>query len=423
MRSVTIDLDAATPGELAGAASMIASELAGRRPPESSAACMETSETLGRAIDLSEASLAHLVRAVDRSAEPQRCGFTSTTAWLKHRLGMRPGRAKERVTLARQLERLPLTDKLFVSGDLSYGYATTITNAVTRLDDTDAATAESYLLDLKDKGCSAGQIARAGERIRDVVAERDDTETPPDDARRGFTRSWIDKAKSLDGASWVKMWLNPEDTAVFEHVLDPLAKPTSGGDDRDHAQRLADALISVLSQGHRRSTVTVLAKLKTLEGADLPGRLPDGTPIPAQRVRQIALNAGVSALVLGPGGHPLYLGRTARFASPRQRQVLEALYATCAVEGCDIPSHLTEIHHTDGWKLGAPTDIDKLAPACGFHNAWIEDNPHRVQTTRDTDGRYLIRCLPPWDAHRRPDLRHTEQRPRPRRDGRQPEGP
>ncbi|MBC6466552.1 hypothetical protein HKK74_13710, partial [Actinomadura alba] len=134
-------------------------------------------------------------------------------------------------------------------------------------------------------------------------------------------------------------------------------------------------------------------------------------------------NAGVSALILGPDGHPLYLGRTTRFATPRQRQVLRALYATCAVEGCDIPTGLCEIHHTDGWKLGSPTDIDKLAPACGFHNRWIEDNPDRVRTIRDANGRYIIHCLPPWDAkHHETDTRRSRPS-RPQKSDRQPEGP
>src|SRR5262249_47020157 len=220
-------------GELVAAASAIATKLAVRRAPESAAACIEAAETLGATIDLNEAALARLVRVVDRSAEAQRWGFSCTSAWLKHRFGMRAGPARERLTLSRQLERLPLVGKLFSAGELPYGFAATICESVTRLGDDDARTAEQILLGLRHEGCSAGQIAKAGERITDVIAERDGADQPPVDAKRGFTRSWIDKAKSLGGASWVKMWLTPEDTAVFEQTLEPLAKPTGAGDDRD----------------------------------------------------------------------------------------------------------------------------------------------------------------------------------------------
>ncbi|GAA2113768.1 hypothetical protein GCM10009780_70760 [Actinomadura alba] len=413
-------------------------ELAGRPAVESPAACMELTQSLGRTLDVGEAALSSLIGVVDRSGEVRRWGFSSTSAWLRKQLGMRTGRANERVLLSRQLRRLPLVAKQWASGELPLGYASTIAHAVNRLNDDDTAAAEASLLDLKDQGFSAGQVARAGERIGEVVADRDDTEEPPAEAKRPFKRSWVEKSKSLDGAAWVKGWLSPEDAAIFDDVLEPLATPTGAGDDRDHAQRVADALISVLSQGHQRSPLMVIIQLQTLHGANVPGRLPDGTPVPAPRVRQLALNAGVSALILGPDGHPLYLGRTTRFATPRQRQVLRALYATCVVDGCDIPTGLCEIHHVDGWKLGASTDIDKLAPACGFHNRWIEDNPDRVHTIRDPNGRYTIHCLPPWDAkHPQPDTKRNPpnqpnrpsqpDRPswpsEPKEGDRQPEGP
>jgi hypothetical protein len=122
----------------------------------------------------------------------------------------------------------------------------------------------------------------------------------------------------------------------------------------------------------------------------------DGTPIPPEDARRIALNAGINALILGRGGAPLYLGRTVRFATPAQRKVLLALYDTCVVRGCQIPAHLAEIHHLDGgWKLGTPTDINALVPACGWHNRWIEDHSDQIRQTRDAQGRAVLIILPP----------------------------
>jgi hypothetical protein len=86
-------------------------------------------------------------------------------------------------------------------------------------------------------------------------------------------------------------------------------------------------------------------------------------------------------LILGPGGIPLYLGKRAGFASHHQRQTLEQLYDHCAAEGCEIPSWLCEIHHTD---------IDRLAPLCSFHDQWVED-PRRVQEERDGRDRFIKR--------------------------------
>ncbi|HEX6470495.1 MAG TPA: DUF222 domain-containing protein, partial [Streptosporangiaceae bacterium] len=92
--------------------------------------------------------------------------------------------------------------------------------------------------------------------------------------------------------------------------------------------------------------------------AGLTARLADGTPIPAWRARQILLNAGFSALVLGADGLPLYLGRRVRCASPAQRRVVLTRYATCVVDGCEIPATACQIDHIDGgWEAGQPTDI------------------------------------------------------------------
>ncbi|WP_344397723.1 DUF222 domain-containing protein, partial [Actinomadura alba] len=156
MRSVTIELGGASPGELVEAASAIALELAARPAQESPAVCMELAQDLGRALDVGEAALSSLIGVIDRSGEVRRWGFSSTSAWLRKQLGMRSGRANERVMLSRQVRRLPLVAKQWASGELPLGYASTIAHAVNRLNDDDTAAAEASLLDLKDQGFSAG---------------------------------------------------------------------------------------------------------------------------------------------------------------------------------------------------------------------------------------------------------------------------
>jgi hypothetical protein len=283
----------------------------------------------------------------------------------------------------------------WAAGDLSAGYAATIAGAVTRLDDADCAAAEEILLGMVQDGFSAGKVASFGRRIRDVIAERNGTEPVPQDARHEYERSWIDSTRSLDGGRYIKGWLNAEDAAIWDGTLGPLAKPTGTDDRRDLSERTAAALTSVLSGGHKATKVTVICDLDTLTGGTTPARLADGTPIPADLARRIALTAGVSPLLLGRGNIPLYLGRTERFASPGQRRALETLYPTCAVQGCEVPGTLAEVDHVDGWALGSPTNIDRLALCCGWHNRWKAANPTKIHITRGPDGRYTYRLHPP----------------------------
>ncbi|MFG2087256.1 MULTISPECIES: DUF222 domain-containing protein [unclassified Spirillospora] len=389
--------------ELVDAAAAIASELAQRPGPGSPAVCMRDAETLARATDLHESVLAGLIGRVDASGEMRRWGYPSVRSWLRTRLGMREARAKERIALARERHRLPQVAQRLAAGDLSYGYAATVAAAVTRLDDEDCARAEEILLDLAEQGFSAGKVAAFANRITDLIAERDGTETPDPDSRRGYRRSWIDSTRSLDGGRYVKGWLTAEDAAIWDGTLGPLAKPAGADDHRDLAERTAAALTTVLSGGHRATKVTVICDLDTLTGGTAPARLTDGTPIPAEQARRIALAAGVSPLLLGRGHIPLYLGRTTRFATPAQRRVLEALNPTCAVQGCEVPGTLCEVDHVAGWALGdTPTDIDNLTLTCGFHNRFKAASPDQIHVTRDHDGRYTYRLLPPGDKPDRP---------------------
>ncbi|MFF4242354.1 DUF222 domain-containing protein [Actinomadura geliboluensis] len=396
MCSSEIDTASMSTSQLVHAAASIAAELASRTAPESAAACMELTETLATATDLQEAALAGFVGVVDGAREVQRWGFPSTRSWLRSRLGMRESRAKERLILARHRHRLAEVSQRWATGHLSYGYAATIADAVARLDDDDCGKAEKILLGMVDQGFSAGKVASFGKRIRDVIAERDGTEQAPEDAARGYERSWVDSTRSLDGGRYIKGWLNAEDAAIWDGTLGPLAKPAGTDDHRDLSERTAAALTTVLSGGHKATKVTVICDLDTLTGGTTPARLTDGTPIPAVQARRIALSAGVSPLLLGGGNTPLYLGHRVRLATAPQRQVLETLYSTCAVQDCEVPGTLCEVDHVNGWALGhSPTDIDKLALTCGWHNRYKHTNPHQITITKDSTGRYRYHLLPP----------------------------
>ncbi|MFG1851653.1 DUF222 domain-containing protein [Actinomadura geliboluensis] len=399
MCSSLIDTASMSTAELVDAAAAIAAELAHRQAPASAAACLAQAETLAAAADQHESALAALIARVDASGEIRRWGLPSTLAWLRTRLGMREARAKERLHLARQRHRLPEVTRRLIDGELPYGHAATISAAVARLDDTDCAAAEHILLDLAGQGFSAGKVAAFGNKITDLIAERDGREQAPEDVARGYERSWIDSTRSLDGGRYIKGWLNAEDAAIWDGTLAPLAKPAGTDDHRDLSERTAAALTTVLSGGHKATKVTVICDLDTLTGGTTPARLTDGTPIPAEQARRIALNAGVSPLILGRGNTPLYLGHRVRFATAPQRQVLEALYPTCAVQGCEVPGTLCEVDHVNGWALGhSPTDIDQLTLTCGWHNRFKHTNPHQIAITQDHTGRYAYRVLPPDDT-------------------------
>jgi hypothetical protein len=493
MSSVGWDAPRASTKELVEVVAACAAELAARPAPESAVACFEQAEALGRTADLMEAAIASRVAEADRAGEPQRWGFPSTTSWLRTRMGMRHSRAEDRTVLARQVGRLPQVAKRLAAEDLSYGYASVIAAAVRRLDDEECGNGEAILLQMVDAGCTVREVTAAGDRIKALIAERDGTEPEPEDGRRG-ERQWWTMHRGSGGQALSKGLFSAELAALIRARIEPLAAPAGPEDSRDHAQRMADALQMVLSEGDSRWDPIVVLETNQqpprrprpgrsggatapvgahpahsgagaaageapAEGGPDPGepthlseaietqvtpgessrpagepgsllppgpswpfdgtaftaRLADGTPIPVQRAREILINAGYSALVLGADGQPLYLGRTVRCATPHQRRVLLARYPTCVVRDCDIPGGFCQVDHVDGWVEWGPTDIDKLTLTCRFHNVYKYEHPDRVSVTLHGDGRYVYRILRPADPRTgRSPGRTTIDRPRER---------
>jgi hypothetical protein len=177
----------------------------------------------------------------------------------------------------------------------------------------------------------------------------------------------------------------------------------------DHVEPVADRGVRVdpAAEGESGDGVlegTVRVPVWPLEnpagGWRIRARLADGTPLTSEQARIIALNAGISALILGADGHPLYLGRTARFVTPAQRRALEALYETCGADECDIPARMCQLDHVFNWTENGTTDIDQLAPACAFHNRLKYAHPEWFTISRDGSGRWrytIRRTRPRWN--------------------------
>jgi Domain of unknown function (DUF222)/HNH endonuclease len=432
--SVSVDLDTASSAELIRAQREIAAALAVRSAPIAAAECVEQVAEIGRIADILEAAIAVRVEPVDAAGEVRGCGYSSTVSWLRACLGTRHGRAAERVAVAQQLPRITRTYRRLAAGELGYGYVAAIAEGVKRLDDRDAAEAEQILLALADDGGTVKDLDRTAARIIDAIADRDDGDSRSRNRRRGYRRSWLQVSPDIHGrGARVAGWLSAEHASMLRQACAPLAQPAGADDPRDRAQRFADALYSRLSRGGTQWNATLVIDLDTLcssfdQGgsssrparsgpsnrpshsgpSDQRGvsssslkllladarrapRTVDGFHIDRAQARRIALNSGISTLLLGPAGVPLYLGRKVRVVSTAQRKVIAALYETCAVDVCDIPVHMCEIDHVLAWSQRGPTDIDNLAPLCSYHNKYKEDHPERIKVVSTADSRWRYR--------------------------------
>ncbi|AXN43896.1 hypothetical protein DSM43518_04450 [Mycobacterium marinum] len=208
--------------------------------------------------------------------------------------------------------------------------------------------------------------------------------------QRGFT--WC--AQRPDGMSIGKLIATPQLRAHLDAWLARFAapgmcnpddetpcvkgEPTDEGtakDLRSPAQRRHDALNALLDGrlgdpklgAHNGLPVTVIVSTTLRELTSGTGRAVTGggTFVPMRDVIRMASRAYHYLAVFDEhSNRSLYLGRSRRLASADQRLVLYAQDRGCTHPGCDVPGYWCEVHHTDEWAAGGPTDVDKLTFAC-----------------------------------------------------------
>ncbi len=128
--------------------------------------------------------------------------------------------------------------------------------------------------------------------------------------------------------------------------------------------------------------------------------------IPWSRIADLCRIAMVRPVIVHEGAvidadGELNLGRTTRLANRAQRRALRAVYATCAVDGCNVSFNHTKPHHVHWWRHGGPTDLANLLPLCSKHHhcahegGWLLTlGPNRELTITLPDGQ-IMRTGPP----------------------------
>ncbi len=128
--------------------------------------------------------------------------------------------------------------------------------------------------------------------------------------------------------------------------------------------------------------------------------------VPWARVQDLCTNASIRPVIVREGAvidsdGELNLGRTTRLANRAQRRALRAVYATCAVPGCNVAFDHTKPHHVHWWRHGGPTDFVNLLPLCSKHHhaahegGWLFTlGPNRELTIEFPSGQ-IMRTGPP----------------------------
>ncbi|MFW2336525.1 DUF222 domain-containing protein [Ilumatobacter sp.] len=301
---------------------------------------------------------------------------------------------------SRLLARAPELAALLRAGRISSAHVDALANAVARLDDDQLTVMLEREHELSELAPTISPEAFA-RRCRALTHELMDRDRSPDDADDGRSLNTI--SRTIDprtGRHRVTIDWDPETGhrafTIIDHEIAALvaARRHDGADDTplDRHHLGAVAVANLLAGGHSSRRPGKVEMTVIIDGDSLRGRLDehgvcelgDGTPISVGAARRLACDADILPVVLGGRSVPLDHGRSRRLASPQQRKALEAIYATCAFDNCDIPFADCDIHHILEWlEHQGPTDLRYLVPQCGRHHHMVHEGGWRLDLAAD----------------------------------------
>ena len=293
-------------------------------------------------------------------------------------MGLRPRRkARSEVETAQELEELPKTSEGMRSGEIPYDNARILAKASQRgeIDENDLVGKASTQ--------SPDKFAGTVRKYEQQRSEDDGVSRLEHQRSRRFARI---RTATTDGMKVIYGRFDPITGALIETALsqkmnelwreeDPQARRTPG-------QRMADALTQLVtreetdedgkSSGPR---LLLIADYDVISRELRNGRLGDGTPIPVEKIRDLACLSDILPGIFRGGSQPLDLGRKRRTASPAQRVALIARDKHCV--GCGANANWCQSHHIIPWAIEGNTDIDDMCLLCSrchqkvHHNQWV----------------------------------------------------
>jgi len=345
-----------------------------------------------RGIDALEAVFAENLRRFDQSGEYAADGALGIVPWLRWKCRLSGSAAAERVTISRQLEELPQTQRAFASGNLGYQHVCFMARTAEHVGADAVRRSESNLLQAAgrmDPGQFTGVLKDFEHRV-DAAGALAET-------NRAFERRSFHISEPLDGLVKLDGLLDAEGGAIIRTALDALMGVPGKDDTRTAGQRRADALLE-LAQARsggtgdgsgQRPHLVVRASLETLAGTPGAGagELEWGGSVPTETVRRLACDAALTRIT-GKGELQAEISRASRTIPAATRRALAARDHGCVAPGCGRPPSWTDAHHLKHWVDGGETTIANLVLLCRRHHHLVHEEGWNLG--RDKNGRWIL---------------------------------
>jgi hypothetical protein len=192
-------------------------------------------------------------------------------------------------------------------------------------------------------------------------------------------------SKAKDGCFFFEAVLDPVSGAAVRGALEPLAQPSGEHDHREYEQRMADALVEVVTHGGKHnvqlqvtSSIETLLGLVGAQGAEMEFSL----PVSSKTVERWACDCSVTR-VLMQDSVVIDVGRAKRVISGPTKRALRARDGHCRWPGCDRPASWSDGHHLVHWIHGGSTNLDNLVLLCHRHHRMVHEESWCIAKTDD----------------------------------------
>jgi hypothetical protein len=340
-------------------------------------------------LDLEFSKMASEFAATD---EYRASGSVSPIHWIRHNCHMGSGAAADRVAVGDQAAGLQLSVDAVESGDIGFAHLTLIARTASAVEEagSERRIDEARLL-AKARGVSVGRFRDFCFHARHMA----DSAAFVAGEISAVEARYFEMKLGEDGLYSLRGMLDGEGGATLRAALEPLARRSGRGDDRNRGRRLADALIELGAQagGGVRAHLQVTTSLETLlQRAGAPAAdVEHALPISARAMERLACDCNVTRILLNADSCVIDVGRSRRTISGPMRKALTARDKGCGWPGCDRPATWTSGHHIVFWTRGGPTDLPNLVLLCYRHH-WMA-HEGAWQLVRADDGRML--AVPP----------------------------
>ena len=355
----------------------------------------------------------------------------SCAHWLNWKCGIALGAAREKVRVAHALEFLPLIDRSFSAGEISYSKVRAMSRVATPEN-------EDFLLMIAQHGTASHMeqvvskyqgVQRSIERQSELHhAEADQQKMRELVSYQDSDDMWVIHARlpAEEGSLVVKALdavarpIKAEKQAVTKQALEKAPERDSNGDvsaeifgEADERssdgfpQLRADALVAMAE--HFLATHGDFGDIQSLKGGDRcqivlhvdidtlrthksgagSGHsrctLDNKKWISPKTAKRLACDASLVTVLEDKTGKVLNIGRRARTVPAAIRRALSLRDECCRFPGC-CETRYVDAHHIEHWADGGETSLDNLVTLCRYHHRQLHQGSYTITVEQPNEG-------------------------------------